>query len=97
MGAEDLGRGTKAILQLESGFNINTDAQQYTNAEFGRRAYVGVTNTVFGTLTAGRQYTSYYALLSPYSPTTWLTGYFGAHPGDIDSLDTVYRANNSLV
>jgi predicted porin len=96
-GAEDLGSGTKAIFQLESGFNINTGGQQYTNAEFGRQAYVGVTNPAYGTLTAGRQYTSYYTLLSPYSPTTWLTGYFGAHPGDIDSLDTVYRANNSLV
>ena len=51
----------------------------------------------YGTFTAGRQYTSYYTLLSPYSPTTWLTGAYGAHPGDIDSLDTLYRANNSLV
>ena len=51
----------------------------------------------YGTFTAGRQYTSYYTLLSPYSPTTWLTGYYGAHPGDIDDLDTIYRANNSLV
>ncbi len=77
-GAEDLGGGTKAIFQLESGFNIDNGAQQYANAEFGRQAYVGVTNPTYGTFTAGRQYTSYYALLSPYSPTTWLTGYFGA-------------------
>jgi predicted porin len=96
-GGEDLGGGTKAIFQLESGFNLDTGAQQYTNAEFGRQAYVGVTNPAYGTFTAGRQYTSYYALLSPYSPTTWLTGYFGAHPGDIDSLDTDFRENNSLV
>jgi len=96
-GNEDLGGGTKAIFQLESGFNLNTGGQQYTNALFGRQAWVGVTNTSYGTFTAGRQYTSYYTLLSAYSPTTWLTGYFGAHPGDLDSLDTVYRANNSLV
>ena len=96
-GAEDLGGGTKAIFTLESGFNINTGGQQYTNAMFGRQSWVGLTNPAYGTFTAGRQYTSYYTLLSPYSPTNWLTGFFGAHPGDLDELDTIYRANNSLV
>src|ERR1700712_1382926 len=96
-GAEDLGGGNKAIFQLESGFNSATGGQQFTNAMFGRQAWVGLTNPAYGTFTAGRQYTSYYTLLSPYSPTTWLTGAFGAHPGDLDELDTIYRANNSLV
>jgi predicted porin len=96
-GAEDLGGGTKAIFQLEQGFNSATGAQSVSGLAFNRQAWVGVTNGTFGTLTAGRQYTSYYTMLSPYSPTTWLTGAYGAHPGDIDSLDTLYRANNSLV
>src|SRR5476651_734909 len=96
-GSEDLGGGTKTIFQLESGFNAASGAQQYTNAMFGRQAWVGLTNPVYGTLTAGRQYTSYYSLLSSYSPTNWLTGFYGAHPGDLDELDTIYRANNSLV
>ncbi|MFM0202046.1 porin [Paraburkholderia fungorum] len=96
-GSEDLGGGTKAIFQLEEGFNSATGAQGVNGLAFNRQAYVGVANSTYGTLTAGRQYTSYYTLLSPYSPTTWLTGAYGAHPGDLDSMDTLYRANNSLV
>ncbi|WP_434664372.1 porin [Paraburkholderia sp. A3BS-1L] len=96
-GSEDLGGGTKAIFQLEEGFNSANGAQAVSGLMFNRQAWVGMTDKRFGTLTAGRQYTSYYTLLSPYSPTTWLTGAYGAHPGDIDSLDTLYRVNNSLV
>ncbi|SIT47843.1 Porin Gram-negative type [Paraburkholderia ribeironis] len=96
-GAEDLGGGTKAIFTLEQGFNSANGAQSVSGLGFSRQAWVGMTNGTYGTLTAGRQYTSYYTLLSPYSPTTWLTGAYGAHPGDIDSLDTLYRVNNSLV
>lgn len=96
-GSEDLGGGTKTIFALEDGFNSTNGTAQYTGGIFTRQAWVGMTNDRFGTLTAGRQYTAYYNTLAPWSPTTWLTGYFGAHPGDIDSLDNIYRANNSLV
>ncbi|MBN3763483.1 porin [Burkholderia sp. Ac-20365] len=96
-GAEDLGGGTKAIFTLEEGFNSATGAMATNNLMFSRQAFVGVTNATYGSLTAGRQYASYYQLLSPYSPTTWLTGFYGAHPGDLDGLDTVYRANNTLL
>lgn len=95
-GAEDLGGGAKAIFTLESGFNSATGATQYTNAMFGRQAWVGLTHSDYGTLTAGRQYASYYQTMSKFSPTTWITGYYGAHPGDVDGLDTIYRANNTL-
>ncbi|CAG9269029.1 Porin_4 domain-containing protein [Paraburkholderia unamae] len=95
-GSEDLGAGTKAIFTLESGINSATGAQQYTNAMFGRQSWVGLTNPAYGTLTFGRQYASYYQLLSPFSPTNSLTGFYGAHPGDIDGFDTIYRANNTI-
>jgi predicted porin len=96
-GSEDLGGGTKAIFSLEAGFNSANGTSQFTGGLFTRQSWVGLTDSRFGTLTAGRQYTAYYTILAPWSPTTWLTGYFGAHPGDIDSLDNIYRANNSLV
>lgn len=96
-GSEDLGGGTRAIFTLEAGINSTNGTSQFAGGMFTRQSWVGMTNDRFGTLTAGRQYTAYYNMLAPWSPTTWLTGYFGAHPGDIDSLDNIYRANNSLV
>lgn len=96
-GSEDLGGGNKAIFTLEQGFNSATGAQAVSGLSFNRQAWVGLSNATYGTVTAGRQYTPYYTLLSPWSPTTWLTGAYGAHPGDLDSLDTSYRTNNQVV
>ncbi|GLU30508.1 porin [Trinickia caryophylli] len=96
-GSEDLGGGNKAIFTLEQGFNSATGAEQFSGLGFSRQAWVGISNATYGTVTAGRQYTPYYTLLSPWSPTTWLTGAYGAHPGDIDSLDTSFRTNNQVV
>ncbi len=35
---------TRPSFQLESGFDINSGGQQFTNAMFGRQAWVGLTN-----------------------------------------------------
>jgi predicted porin len=96
-GSEDLGGGYKTVFQLESGFNVNTGAQQFANALFARQSWIGVTTPGYGTLSAGRQYTPYYTLISPYGPTNWLTGFTASHPGDLDEMNTNYRANNSIV
>lgn len=96
-GSEDLGGGSAAIFNLESRFSAPNGNQQFTNAMFGGQAWVGLSNNQYGSLTLGRQYTSYYTLLSPYSPTTWGTGFYGAHAGDVDQMDTIYRVNNSIV
>lgn len=96
-GSEDLGDGTKAVFVLEQGFNIANGAQQTSGLMFSRQAYVGLSNDRYGSLTLGRQYASYFQLMSPLGPAPWLTGYFGAHPGDIDGLDVGYRANNTVL
>jgi predicted porin len=96
LGAEDLGRGTKAIFRLESGFNSLTGAQSSTGLIFNRQAYVGVSNDAYGTLTLGRQYTPYFTMVGGLGPTNVLTGATGAHPGDLDALDTTLRFNNSV-
>ncbi|MDN7179962.1 porin [Caballeronia sp. SEWSISQ10-4 2] len=96
-GSEDLGGGTRAIFQLEEGYNSATGAESTSGLMFNRAAFVGLANQQYGSLTMGRQYAPYYTLLAPYSPTTWLTGAYGAHPGDLDSMDTIYRINNSIL
>lgn len=95
-GSEDLGGGVKTIFQLEDGFNADTGALSKSGVIFNRASWVGLSSSE-GALTIGRQYTPYYTLLAPYSPTNWLTGAFGAHPGDLDNLDTDYRVSNALV
>lgn len=96
LGAEDIGSGTKAIFRLESGFNSLTGAQSSTGLIFNRQAYVGVSNDAYGTLTLGRQYTPYFTMVGGLGPTGVLTGATGAHPGDLDALDTTLRFNNSI-
>ncbi|WP_321871610.1 porin [Paraburkholderia tropica] len=95
-GVEDIGGGTKVLFRLEQGFNASNGAETTPGLAFKRQANMGVTNDNYGTLTLGRGFSPYVILLSPWSPTHWLTGFFGAHPGDIDMLDLNY-VNNQIM
>lgn len=95
-GAEDLGGGTKAIFTLESGFNVTNGQQSVANTLFNRQAFVGVSDSQYGTLTLGRQYDSVVDYLGPVSAAgTWGGTYF-AHRGDNDNLNNTIRINNSV-
>jgi predicted porin len=96
-GAEDLGGQTRAMFTLEEGFSAAHGTESTSGLAFSRLAYVGVTNPVYGTFTAGREYSAYYTLLQPFSPEPRLTGFYAAHPGDINGTDTDYHENNVIV
>ncbi|MDY0270981.1 MAG: porin [Advenella sp.] len=55
-GSEDLGNGTKAVFQLESGFDLMNGKQLQGGRLFGRQAYFGLSNERWGSLTLGRQH-----------------------------------------
>jgi predicted porin len=95
-GSEDLGEGWKAIFDLQAGFDPNSGAQASAGTLFNRQAFVGLQNDQYGTFTMGRQYTSMWDLVAPLNTSSNLTGATGAHPGDIDGMDTTIRANSSV-
>jgi predicted porin len=67
-GSEDLGNGTSAIFQLESGFDIGNGKSLQGNRLFGRYAYIGLTGSDWGTLTLGRQVNLAGDIIGPANP-----------------------------
>lgn len=93
-GSEDLGNGLSAIFQLENGFNIGSGVLLQGGREFGRQAFVGLSDRSWGTVTLGRQYDP---LVDQILPLTgdFMGGVFGT-PGDLDNYDNSVRINNSI-
>jgi predicted porin len=69
-GSEDLGGGLKALYTLESGFAVDTGAQDVPGTLFNRTAAVGLGGK-WGTLMVGRNYTVAYWTLAAYDPFSY--------------------------
>ncbi|MFM0551599.1 porin [Paraburkholderia sediminicola] len=67
-GTEDLGGGTKTFFRLESGFNVDSGALLQGGREFGRLAYVGLSDKTLGAVSLGRQGGLFLDWLSTYNP-----------------------------
>lgn len=95
-GTEDLGGGLKAVYQLENGFNLSNGRLGQGGLEFGRQAYVGLSDDKFGTVTLGRQYDSLVDYLAQTTANGNWAGYLFAHPYDNDNTDNTFRVNNTV-
>jgi len=109
-GSEDLGGGTKAIFQLESGFNLGTGSLNSKNdnksfssntAEqslFGRQAYIGIENTNLGKFTLGRQFTVGYDTARIFDPSNNINqlGLTYDLSGTIDGINNNRRSDATL-
>ncbi|MBC8739668.1 porin [Paraburkholderia sp. UCT31] len=95
-GSEDLGGGTKALFQLENGFDVSSGRLGQGGRMFGRQAFVGLSNDSYGTLTLGRQYDSIVDYLAQTTANGNWAGYLFAHPYDNDNTDNSFRLGNSV-
>jgi predicted porin len=95
-GVEDLGGGTRAIFTLENGFNAATGALGQGGLLFGRQAFVGLASDMLGTISLGRQYSSLFDFVSPFTSAAQFGGFITAHPDDIDNLAITNRQNNAI-
>jgi predicted porin len=94
-GSEDLGGGLQAVFRVENGFNVFNGKLGQGGLEFGRQAYVGLSDKTWGTVTVGRQYDT----ITDYVQQTTANGNWSAffsHAGDIDNTDNAYRVNNAI-
>lgn len=92
-GDEDLGGGTHAIFTLENGFSITNGAM--LGGEFGRQAFVGLSNKDAGTVTMGRQYEEMTSQMWWAESANIFAG-IGAHIGDNDNMFFTNRFNNAV-
>jgi general bacterial porin, GBP family len=97
-GHEDLGDGTYAIFQLESGFSVTNGSSRQGGRLFGYQSYMGLSNDRYGKVTLGRQYDSVVDYLAPLSFTGHHPGgnNLAAHPYDNDNLNNSFRVNNAV-
>ncbi|WP_426400318.1 porin [Ralstonia sp. R-29] len=95
-GSENLGQGTQAIFQLESGFFGDTGASIVPGKLFNRTAWVGLSNETFGNLQLGHQADFMFDYLGRLSNGFQLTNFYLFHPGNFDNLANQFQIDNAV-
>jgi len=90
-GTEDLGSGNFVDFVLEGGINVDTGGSAQGGALFGRQAFGALRNVDFGTLSAGRQYSSAYIVTDQFSifsntPVGATTAVIGGYAGGYEPV-----------
>jgi GBP family porin len=92
---ENLGGGLSTVATLENGFDITSGALGQGGREFGRQAWVGLSDKHWGTFTAGRQYDAIWDTLGIFSAAV-NENTIAANVGDNDNLFGSFRYSNSV-
>ncbi len=98
-GTEDLGNNLKALFVLETGIAADAGGFNQGGLAFGRQSFVGLQSN-WGTLTLGRQYTSYFLTLNQ-TADPFASGLAGNAqnlmlPGAAADGDRALRMNNAV-
>ncbi|ATG21928.1 porin [Ralstonia pickettii] len=95
-GTEDLGGGTQAIFQLESGFLGDSGSSVVAGKLFNRTAWVGLSNERLGNIQLGHQADFMFDYLGRLSNGFQLTNFYLFHPGNFDNLANQFQIDNAV-
>lgn len=96
-GTEDIGGGSRAIFALQNGFRSNTGQGTIAGAAFSHFAWVGLSNSMLGTLTLGRQLDLAADALRVNSNGSIQYSFYLFHPANLDNLGIVGDSINNSV
>jgi predicted porin len=95
-GQEDLGGGLAAVFNLENGFDLGKGTLGQGGRLFGRKAFVGISSSEYGTVTVGRQYESTVDFISPFVANEIWGGGLMIHANDMDLTDGTVQLSNTI-
>ncbi|HEX7748432.1 MAG TPA: porin [Bordetella sp.] len=95
-GTEDLGGGTQATFQLESGYQVSNGKSNQGGRLFGRRAFLGLQNASWGMVRAGRGPTISTDMFQGANSDPFNFGFGQFNLGTIATSLNTYRTDNQL-